>query len=108
MPTLPCLARDRGEFLEWAEVHGNYYTSRGVAQQQVEAGRDTLLEIDWQGAQQVRKHFPDAVGVFILPPSMMADSRPACRSQYRQRRGHQPQLLGARGKCAMSRNSTTL
>ena len=63
--------RDRGEFLEWAEVHGNYYaTSRVWLKGQVDAGRDTLLEIDWQGAQQVRKHFPDAVGVFILPPSM--------------------------------------
>ncbi len=62
--------RDRGEFLEWAEVHGNYYaTSRTWLKEQVAAGRDTLLEIDWQGAQQVRKAFPDAVGVFILPPS---------------------------------------
>ncbi|TAH45690.1 MAG: guanylate kinase [Betaproteobacteria bacterium] len=63
--------RDRGEFLEWAEVHGNYYaTSRVWLKEQVAAGRDTLLEIDWQGAQQVRKAFPDAVGVFILPPSL--------------------------------------
>jgi len=65
-----CSLRDRGEFLEWAEVHGNYYaTSRTWLQEQIAAGRDTLLEIDWQGAQQVRKVFPDAVGVFILPPS---------------------------------------
>ncbi|KAI5915979.1 MAG: guanylate kinase [Proteobacteria bacterium] len=63
--------RDRGEFLEWAEVHGNYYaTSKVWLKEQVAAGRDTLLEIDWQGAQQVRKAFPDAVGVFILPPSL--------------------------------------
>lgn len=60
--------RDRGEFLEWAEVHGNYYaTSRVWLQAQIEAGRDMLLEIDWQGAQQVRKAFPGAVGVFVLP-----------------------------------------
>ncbi|AUM01097.1 MAG TPA: guanylate kinase [Pseudothauera hydrothermalis] len=66
-----CSLRDRGEFLEWAEVHGNYYaTSRTWLQEQIAAGRDTLLEIDWQGAQQVRKVFPDAVGVFILPPSL--------------------------------------
>ncbi len=66
------LARvDRGEFLEWAEVHGNYYgTSRTWIEQQLAAGRDVLLEIDWQGAQQVRKVFGDAIGVFILPPSM--------------------------------------
>ncbi|MBR0567225.1 guanylate kinase [Azoarcus sp. L1K30] len=63
--------RDRGEFLEWAEVHGNYYaTSKVWLKEQIALGRDTLLEIDWQGAQQVRKVFPDAVGVFILPPSL--------------------------------------
>ncbi|MDR2688851.1 MAG: guanylate kinase [Azoarcus sp.] len=63
--------RDRGEFLEWAEVHGNYYgTSKTWLQAQLDAGRDTLLEIDWQGAQQVRRVFPEAVGVFILPPSI--------------------------------------
>ena len=70
VPTFRAL-RDRGEFLEWAEVHGNYYaTSRVWLKQQVEAGRDTLLEIDWQGAQQVRQLFPAAIGVFVLPPSM--------------------------------------
>lgn len=63
--------RDRGEFLEWAEVHGNYYgTSKVWLKEQIAAGRDILLEIDWQGAQQVRKVFPEAVGVFILPPSL--------------------------------------
>ena len=62
---------NQGEFLEWAEVHGNYYaTSRVWLKEQIAAGRDTLLEIDWQGAQQVRKSFPEAVGVFIMPPSM--------------------------------------
>ncbi|MCE1184401.1 guanylate kinase [Zoogloea sp.] len=61
----------RGEFLEWAEVHGNYYgTSRPWLEAQMNSGTDILLEIDWQGAQQVRKVFPDAVGVFILPPSI--------------------------------------
>lgn len=63
--------RDRGEFLEWAEVHGNYYaTSRVWLREQITAGHDILLEIDWQGAQQVRKAFTDAVGVFVLPPSL--------------------------------------
>ncbi len=61
----------RGEFLEWAEVHGNYYgTSRLWIAAEMAAGRDVLLEIDWQGAQQVRKLFPMAIGVFIMPPSM--------------------------------------
>ncbi len=59
------------EFLEWAEVHGNYYgTSKKWIADQLAADRDVLLEIDWQGAQQVRKLFPAAIGIFILPPSM--------------------------------------
>ena len=63
----------RGEFLEWAEVHGNYYgTSKRWIEAQMSAGTDVLLEIDWQGAQQVRKSFPQAVGIFILPPSLEA------------------------------------
>jgi guanylate kinase len=63
--------RERGEFLEWAEVHGNFYgTSRVWLETQMMAGRDTLLEIDWQGAQQVRRLFPEAVTIFVLPPSV--------------------------------------
>jgi guanylate kinase len=62
---------ERGEFLEWAEVHGNYYgTSKSWIQAELAAGRDVLLEIDWQGARQVRNLFPQAVGIFILPPSL--------------------------------------
>ncbi|HRD88361.1 MAG TPA: guanylate kinase [Accumulibacter sp.] len=60
-----------GGFLEWAEVHGNYYgTARSVVEAALLAGQDMLLEIDWQGAQQVRKLFPAATGIFILPPSL--------------------------------------
>lgn len=63
--------RERGEFLEWAEVHGNFYgTSRLWLEERTGAGDDVLLEIDWQGAQQVRRLFPEAVGIFIMPPSM--------------------------------------
>lgn len=63
--------RERGEFIEWAEVHGNFYgTSRPWLESRIAAGSDILLEIDWQGAQQVRSVFRDAVGIFILPPSM--------------------------------------
>lgn len=63
--------RERGDFLEWAEVHGNFYgTSKKWIADQLAAGHDVLLEIDWQGAQQVRASFPEAIGVFILPPSM--------------------------------------
>jgi len=61
----------RQEFLEWAEVHGNYYgTSKKWIADRLAGGSDVLLEIDWQGAQQVRAEFPEAIGVFILPPSM--------------------------------------
>ncbi len=70
VPTFRAL-RDKGEFLEWAEVHNNYYaTSKTWLESQIASGKDILLEIDWQGAQQVRKVFPKAVGVFILPPSV--------------------------------------
>jgi guanylate kinase len=59
-----------GEFFEYAQVHGDW---KGTARQSVEpqlcAGKDVLLEIDWQGARQVREKVPDAVSVFILPPS---------------------------------------
>jgi guanylate kinase len=63
--------RSRGEFLEDAEVHGNRYgTSRQVILDALERGRDLILEIDWQGAQQIRRLYPDAIGIFILPPSI--------------------------------------
>ncbi len=59
-----------GDFLESAEVYGNLYgTSHRWVRQQLEAGRDVLLEIDTQGAAQVRKLLPECVGIFILPPS---------------------------------------
>jgi guanylate kinase len=60
----------RGEFLEHADVFGNYYgTSRGAVEPILAAGRDVLLEIDWQGAEQVRSATPECVSIFILPPS---------------------------------------
>jgi len=65
--------RARGEFLEAAEVHGHYYaTSRTWIGDRLAEGRDVLLEIDWQGARQVCGVFPQAVGIFILPPSIEA------------------------------------
>ncbi|MFC4160153.1 guanylate kinase [Chitinimonas lacunae] len=61
---------NHGDFLEHAEVHGNFYgTSQSWINDALATGRDILLEIDWQGAQQVRRHFPEAIGIFILPPS---------------------------------------
>lgn len=63
--------RSRGEFLENAEVHGNRYgTSNKVITETLDRGQDLILEIDWQGARQVRRLYPDAIGIFILPPSM--------------------------------------
>lgn len=63
--------RDCGEFLESAAVHGNLYgTSRSQVLEQLATGRDIVLEIDWQGAAQVRQQHPAAVGIFVLPPSL--------------------------------------
>ena len=57
-------------FFEWAEVFGNYYgTSRITIEQALQQGTDIFLDIDWQGAQQVREMMPEAVGIFILPPN---------------------------------------
>ena len=62
---------ERGEFLECAEVHGNRYgTSQKWIEETLQSGKDVLLEIDWQGAQQVRRLYAGAIMVFILPPSM--------------------------------------
>ena len=62
---------ERGEFLESADVHGNLYgTSQSWIDRQRARDVDIVLEIDWQGAQQVRKLIPDAIGIFVLPPSL--------------------------------------
>lgn len=59
-----------GDFLEWALVHGNRYgTSRQAIEARLAAGGDVVLEIDWQGALQIQKLFPDAILIFVLPPS---------------------------------------
>ena len=61
---------DRGEFVEWAEVHGHLYgTSRASIEDRITGGNDVLLEIDWQGALQIKRLYPNAVLIFILPPS---------------------------------------
>lgn len=73
----------RGEFLESAEVYGNLYgTSQSWINQENARDRDILLEIDWQGAAQVRKHIPDCTTIFILPPSLtILESRLRGRNQ---------------------------
>ncbi|HXS12603.1 MAG TPA: guanylate kinase [Acidobacteriaceae bacterium] len=61
---------DRDEFLEWAEVFGNYYgTARGALDHATKAGKDLLLDIDVQGAIQVIQRVPEAVSIFVVPPS---------------------------------------
>ena len=70
---------DSGDFLEHAEVFDNFYgTSKGAVQAQLAAGQDVILEIDWQGAQQVRQILPEAVSIFILPPSREALEERLC------------------------------
>lgn len=64
---------EHGDFLEQAEVFGNMYgTSQSHLQQTLDEGHDLILEIDWQGAEQVRKVMPDARSIFILPPTQQA------------------------------------
>lgn len=63
--------RHHNQLLEWAEVHGNYYgTPRDHIDAALARNQDVLLEIDWQGARQVKKLYPDSLGIFILPPSI--------------------------------------
>ncbi|HAT39861.1 guanylate kinase [Polynucleobacter necessarius] len=65
--------RDQGHFLEWAEVHGHFYgTSKSWIESQMQTGSDVLLEIDWQGAQQIRKLISTIQWIFIFPPSIEA------------------------------------
>ncbi len=74
-------------FLEHAEVFGNYYgTSRKAIEQVLATGVDVFLDIDWQGAQQIRKSMPGARSIFILPPSKM-NWTVACAAAAGQRRG---------------------
>jgi guanylate kinase len=62
----------QGEFLEWAEFAGNYYgTPRGAVLQQIQLGRSVILEIELAGARQIKASYPDALSIFILPPSFL-------------------------------------
>ena len=81
-----------GEFLEHAHVHGNHYgTSKSWIAEQRNAGSDLLLEIDWQGAAQIRKLIPEAISIFILPPSLET------LAERLDKRGHDaPQVIAGR------------
>ena len=90
-----------GDFFEYAEVHGDWNgTARQSVEPQLAAGKDVLLEIDWQGAQQVKAQVPDAVSVFILPPSRAAlEERMRKRGQDSEET-IQRRLANARGEMA--------
>lgn len=83
---------ENGAFFEWAEVHGNLYgTSRHAIEDRMAAGEDVVLEIDWQGALQIKQLFPNAVLIFILPPSY-----DELRQRLRRRGEDQPQVIEQR------------
>lgn len=88
----------QGDFLEHAEVFGNYYgTSRSALQETLDQGFDLILEIDWQGAQQVRKLMPEALSIFILPPS-----QEALRQRLDSRGQDSEEIIAGRMKEAVS------
>jgi guanylate kinase len=93
--------RDRGEFLEHAEVFGNFYgTSRAWVEAQLAAGWDVILEIDWQGAAQIKLLLPDSVGIFILPPS-----RETLEHRLNHRGQDKPEVIAERMAKAVSEMS---
>lgn len=96
---------DRGDFVEWAAVHGNLYgTSRNAIAQRLANGDDVILEIDWQGALQIKRLFAHAVLIFVLPPSWEE------LAQRLRRRGEDPpevieqRLVNAREEVAQARH----
>ena len=90
--------RDRGEMLEYAEVFDNYYaTSRSQVEEHLADDRNVVLEIDWQGARQVRESMPECVTIFILPPSVEELER-----RLRDRRTDTPEVIERRLRDALS------
>ncbi len=96
---------EHGDFIEWAQVHGNLYgTSRRAIEERLAQGEDVVLEIDWQGALQIRQLFAHAVLIFILPPSWEE------LSQRLNRRGEDPadviatRMANARTEVAQARH----
>lgn len=93
--------RDKGAFLESAEVFDNFYgTSQNSVNASLEQGLDVILEIDWQGAEQVRKAAPDCIGVFIFPPS-----KPELESRLRGRGQDSDDVIARRMRDAESEMS---
>ena len=89
---------EEGVFLEHASVFGHLYgTSQGSVRRELNTGRDVVLEIDWQGAQQIRERIPDAVSVFILPPS-----RESLRTRLEARGQDSERIIAERMRTAVS------
>ncbi|MBS3731696.1 MAG: guanylate kinase [Desulfobacterales bacterium] len=85
-----------GRWAEWAEVHGNYYgTSADLLEADLTAGHDILLDIDVNGARQIREKFPESVAVFIMPPSMEV-----LRHRLEKRSSDPPEVIAGRLKAA--------
>mgnify|MGYP001819685295 CR=1 FL=1 len=92
---------ERAEFLEHAHVFGNYYGTSGVwVEEQLKQGLDVILEIDWQGAQQVKRLLPDTRWIFILPPS-----RDTLLQRLRQRGQDDPAIIESRMNAAVEEMS---
>ena len=90
--------RDEGEMLEYAEVFDHYYaTSRSQVEKHLADSRNVILEIDWQGARQVRESMPECITVFILPPSVEELER-----RLRDRRTDAPEVIERRLRDALS------
>ena len=84
--------KQQGELLEFAEVFDNYYaTSRSQVEEHLADGQDVLLEIDWQGARQVRDSMPECITIFVLPPSLEELER-----RLRDRRTDSPEVIERR------------
>lgn len=84
--------RSRGEFAEWAKVHGHYYgTPRAFLEETIGSGTDVLLSIDVQGGMKVKRAYPDALMVFIMPPS-----RHVLRQRLLGRRTDPPEVIAQR------------
>lgn len=92
---------EQARFIESAEVFGNHYgTDRAWVMEQLAAGIDVILEIDWQGAQQAREHFPAGVGIFILPPA-----RAVLRQRLAQRGQDSAEIIAQRFASAVAEMS---
>jgi len=96
---------EHGDFFEWAKVHGNLYgTSRSAIEERLRQGQDVVLEIDWQGALQIKKIFAHAVLIFILPPSWQELEQRLRRRGEDGDAGIAKRMVNARDEVAQARH----